>query len=95
MSKISDEDVLKLAQLSKISLDDAHVHQFRAELEEILNYVEQLADVDVSGLEPTNQVTGLQSVMRDDEVNTFTSTEKLLKNLPGRDGNNIKVRKVL
>lgn len=95
MSKISDDDVLKLAKLSKISLDDAHVHQFRAELEEILNYVEQLADVDVSDLEPTNQVTGLKSVMRDDQVDTFTTTEELLKNLPARDGNNIKVRKVL
>ena len=96
MSKLSQEDILKLAQLSKLELTDQEVEEFRTEIDAILGYVEQLQSVDVSGLEPTSQVTGLTNVMRADKERDYgTSQEDLLKNLPQRDKNLIKVRRVL
>lgn len=95
MAKITDEDILKLAQLSNISIDEDQVHKFRDELQSIVEYVEQLSLVDVEGLEPTDQVTGLVNVMRDDIVQGSVAQEELLKNAPDREGNLIKVKRVL
>ncbi len=95
MTKITDDDVLKLAQLSKLSLSDEQVVKFRDEIEEILNYIEQLQQVDTDGLEPTNQVTGLTNVMREDEIEDSVGKDELLKNAPDREGDYIKVRRVL
>lgn len=95
MTKITDDDVLKLALLSKLSLNDDQLKKFRDEIEEILNYIEQLQQVDTEGLDPTNQVTGLTNVMRDDEIADEVDKEELLKNAPGREGDYIKVRRVL
>lgn len=96
MAKLSKEDVLKLARLSKLRLSDEEVEQFSGELSEILDYVEQLAQVDTSGLEPTAQVTGLTNVTRADEIIDYHETSKeLLKNAPATEKNYIKVKRVL
>ena len=96
MTKLNREDVLKLAKLAHLELTDEEVAKYQTELSEILDYVAQLQDVDVKGLEPTYQVTGLNNVTRkDQEVDYGASQAELLKNLPDRDGGNIKVKRVL
>ena len=95
MANISKDDVLKLAKLSMLELNDEQLKRFTRELDEIVKYVEQLQSVDVEGLEPTFQVTGLTNITRPDEVEPFETTDELLKNLPDRDGNYIKVKRVL
>lgn len=95
MAKISKDDVLKLAKLSMLELTDEQLDQFTRELDEIVGYVEQLQAFDVDGLEPSFQVTGLQNVMRPDEIVDFETTEELLKNAPAQENNQIKVRRVL
>lgn len=96
MTKLSREDILKLAKLARLKLTDEEVEKFSNEISAILGYVEQLQNVDVTGLEPTTQVTGLKNVMRPDEIKDYgTTTEDLLKNVPNREGNYIKVKRVL
>lgn len=96
MAKLSRDDVLKLARLSRLKLTDEEVEKFRSELTEILDYVEMLDKVDVSGLEPTYQVTGLKNVMRPDEVKDYGyKTEALLKNAPALENNQYKVKRVI
>ncbi|HMH31287.1 MAG TPA: Asp-tRNA(Asn)/Glu-tRNA(Gln) amidotransferase subunit GatC [Methylomirabilota bacterium] len=96
MAKLSREDVLKLAQLARLDLSDAEVKEYSQELSEILQYVEQLGEVDVSGLKPTNQVTGLENVTREDEIKDYGyKTEDLLKNLPATKDGQIKVKRML
>lgn len=98
MSKLSDEDVLKLARLSRLRLTDQEVKKFRTEMTEILDYVEQLDSADTDGLEPTYQVTGLKNVSRSDEVKEYGyQTEDLLNNAPDVDKatGQFRVKKVL
>lgn len=96
MAKLSREDVLKLAGLAKLNLTDDEIEKFQTELSEILGYVEQLSEVDVTGLAPTTQVTGLTNITRKDEVRNYGMDQQaLLKNVPARQGNDIKVRRVL
>lgn len=96
MSKLTREDILKLAQLARLQLSDDEVTAYADELSEILQYVEQLADVDVSGLQPTNQVTGLVNVSRADEITDYGyNPEDLRKNLPDTQGDLIKVKRMI
>ena len=96
MADLSRDDVLKLARLARLSLTEEEALQFRGELDEILHYVEQLDTVDVSGLEPTSQVTGLTNVMREDVEKSYGyEPRELLKNVPQRDGDLIKVKRMI
>ena len=96
MSKLTRDDVLKLAQLSRLKLSDEEIEGFREELSSILEYVEVLNNVDISGLEPTYQVTGLKNVMRKDEpIDYGYTTDDLLKNAPAVKDGHFKVKRVL
>lgn len=96
MSKLSRDDVLKLANLSQLSLTDEEVERFSAELSSILEYVEQLKKVDTKNLEPTYQVTGLTNVMRPDRVLNYGAAPKdLLDNAPELKDGYFKVKRVL
>jgi aspartyl-tRNA(Asn)/glutamyl-tRNA(Gln) amidotransferase subunit C len=96
MSKLSRDDVLKLARLSRLKLTDEEIEKYRTELSSILEYVQMLNAVDVTGLEPTYQVTGLKNVMRDDEIKPYQAKPKeLLENAPEVQNNQFKVRRVL
>jgi len=96
MSKLSREDVLKLAALSKLKLSDEEIGRLQDELGEILDYVNLLDSVDVSGLKPTYQVSGLKNVYREDQPKDYGyETQDLLKNAPATQDGQFKVKRVL
>lgn len=96
MANLSNDDVLKLARLARISLSDDEVSRFTEEFGGILEYVKQLEAVDVAGLEPTSQVTGLTNVMRDDVVRDYGYDQAtLLENVPTVQDAQIKVRRMI
>lgn len=96
MAKLTREDILKLASLAKLRLSDEEAGAFQAEITGILGYVEILSGVDTKGLEPTYQVTGLTNVTRPDETHDYgVSRDSLLKNIPQREGDYIKVKKMI
>jgi aspartyl-tRNA(Asn)/glutamyl-tRNA(Gln) amidotransferase subunit C len=96
MADLSRDDVLKLAQLARLDLSDDEIEEYSRELTEILHYVEQLQGVDINGLNPTNQVTGLTNVTRKDEVKDYGYNSKdLLKNLPAIEAEQIKVKRMI
>ncbi|HSX17596.1 MAG TPA: Asp-tRNA(Asn)/Glu-tRNA(Gln) amidotransferase subunit GatC [Patescibacteria group bacterium] len=96
MADLSREDVLKLARLARLTITDEEVEKYRTELSEILQYVEQLQNTDVTGLTPTSQVTGLTNVMREDEVVDYgVSADDLLRQAPNKEGRLIKVKRMI
>lgn len=96
MTHVSRDDVVKLATLSSLQLPDDEVEGLAADIESILGYIEQLSELDTSGVEPTYQVTDLENVMRDDVVQqSEVSREDLLALAKESVDNQIKVPKVL
>ena len=96
MTTISTQDVLHLAQLSSLQLDESEIESLRADLEGILHYIEQLSELDTTGVEPTYQVTDLQNVWRDDVVDDYgLGRDQLLGLAPESEQQQIKVPKVL
>ena len=96
MSKFTEEDIKKLASLSRLKLSPAEIKQYQTELSNIVEYVERLQSVDLSGLEPTSQVSGRVNVMRDDEIVDYgTTTDELLKNAPQVQDGQFRVKRMI
>jgi len=96
MADLTRDDVLKLARLARLTLTDDEIERYRKELNEILKYVEQLQKVDVTGLQPTTQVTGLKNVMREDEIVDYGVTrDDLLRIVPHVQDKQIKVKRMI
>ena len=96
MVNLTREDVQRLASLAKITLADNEIAPMQKDLDSVLEYVEILQDVDTSELEPTNQVTGLKNVMRNDEIIDYgMSQDALLSNVPEVENKQIKTKRVL
>ena len=68
MALLTREQIQKLAALSRLRLSEDEVEKYQKELSDILDYVKLLESVDVEGLTPAYQVTGLQNIMRTDNI---------------------------
>jgi aspartyl-tRNA(Asn)/glutamyl-tRNA(Gln) amidotransferase subunit C len=96
MTQITRDDVLHLAQLSSLELNDSEIDGLQTDISNILGYIDQLSQLDTTGVDPTYQVTGLENVWRDDTVIDYgISREDLLALAPESADNQIKVPKVL
>lgn len=82
MGKISQNVVKHIASLAKIPTSDKEQKELADGFNKTLDMVDKLFKVDVTNIEPTHQVTGLENVLREDKVNekkTLTQ-ENALKN---------------
>jgi aspartyl-tRNA(Asn)/glutamyl-tRNA(Gln) amidotransferase subunit C len=80
MTKIDKKTVEHMAKLANIPVSDKEKKDLADGFNKTLDVVDNLFTVGVSGVEPTHQVTGLENVLREDEVkkeNTFTQEEAL------------------
>lgn len=85
-----------MAELSKLQLTPEEVDSLRADIANILEYVDQLNGLDTSHVEPTYQVIDVENVSRDDLVGRRdVSREALLTLAPEAVDNQVKVPKVL
>jgi aspartyl-tRNA(Asn)/glutamyl-tRNA(Gln) amidotransferase subunit C len=88
--------VEKIAALARLELDPAERERMVRELQAILSYVEQLQAVDVSGIEPTSQVTeGAPPALRPDEAKPCDVRDEALAQAPDRDGDYFRVPQVV
>jgi aspartyl-tRNA(Asn)/glutamyl-tRNA(Gln) amidotransferase subunit C len=96
MAQLTRDDILKLARLARLDLSEEEITEYSSELSEILQYVEMLQQVDVSGLAPTDQVTGLTNVTRRDEIVDYGyQVSDLLQNVPAVENDHIKVKRMI
>ena len=80
--KLTKEQVEHVAKLARLRLSAAEVEKFQTQLSGILDYVEQLNEVNTESVEPTAQVTGLTNVTREDKVEALAKPDDLLKCSP-------------
>lgn len=96
MTTITRDDIQKLAGLSNLHLGDDEILSLQGDLKAVLQYVEQLDQLNTEDVQPAYQVTGLQNIVRDDTVaEDNVNRETLLALAPDTKDNQIKVPKVL
>ncbi len=95
MSKITADDVRKVAKLARLDLPEDTINTYTGQLERILDYVDHLQAVDTKGVPPTTRAVEVVNVTRDDAVVATDVREELLDQAPLREGDFFRVPKIL
>lgn len=88
------EDILKLADLAKLSINDEQANKLVSGMESILDYVKQISDVDVSDIENTFEST---NITREDISTDVPEkySDDIINEMPNHEGRYLKVKKIL
>jgi aspartyl-tRNA(Asn)/glutamyl-tRNA(Gln) amidotransferase subunit C len=87
--------VRRIAHLARIAVNDDEIEHLQGELNAILAFVEQLAEVDVTGVEPMTSVTPMSMKKRADVVTDGGDADAILANAPAREDHYFVVPKVV
>jgi len=93
--KISNEEVLHVAHLARLSIDEADVATFSGQLGQILEYVEKLSAIDTTGVTPTAHAVEMANAFRTDEFHPHLETEQAVANAPDAADGHFIVPKVI
>ena len=83
---LTPDDVRKVAHLARLELDDSALDKMARQLSAILDYVDQLRQVNTDGVEPLAHPLPVHNVFRDDETGPSLSVDEALANAPDRRG---------
>jgi aspartyl-tRNA(Asn)/glutamyl-tRNA(Gln) amidotransferase subunit C len=92
---VDADTVRRVARLARIAVADDEVENLKGELNAILAFVEQLAEVDVAGVEPMTSVTPMAMKMREDTVTDGGIPDAILANAPAHEHHFFLVPKVV
>jgi|CXWL01.1.fsa_nt_gi aspartyl-tRNA(Asn)/glutamyl-tRNA(Gln) amidotransferase subunit C len=92
---LTPEEVLHIARLARLHVDEQEVSHYARELTVILDYVAQLSSVDTSSVESSSSVVLTENVLRDDLVTPSLNRDIVLLGAPLHDGVFFMVPKVI
>jgi len=88
-------DIEKVARLARLELTEEEKVTFGNQLEQILNYMEQLNGLDTTGVEPTSHAIPISNVFKEDEVNPSFPQKEVLAIAPDEEDGHFKVPKII
>ncbi|MEM7429840.1 MAG: Asp-tRNA(Asn)/Glu-tRNA(Gln) amidotransferase subunit GatC [Pseudomonadota bacterium] len=92
---VDEATVRRIAKLARIAVTDQETKSFQGELSTILDWVEQLNEVDVEGVEPMTSVVHMEMKKRPDVVNDGGYPDKVVANAPAKENHFFLVPKVV
>jgi len=92
---ITKEEVRHIAGLARIGVDEKEVEKFAADLSAVLDWIEELKEVDVTGVEPTAHITGMENITKGDIEKDFSNKEGIVKLFPESKDGYDKVKSIL
>ena len=95
MTKITPDDVTKVAKLARLEIPEDELETYANQLEKILNYVAELEKIDTSNVIPTTRAVEVINMTRDDVVEKTDVRNELLELAPHREGDFFRVPKIL
>lgn len=94
---LTKDEIQHIASLARLELTAAELEKYGGQLSAILSYIDQLKEVDIKGIEPTAQVTGLENIWREDKIKDWDEEEiaEALKDAPEKEDRFIKVKRIM
>lgn len=92
---LSEEEVRKVADLARLTLDDSEVKTFAGQLSAILQYIETLNEIDTADIKPTSHALDIVNVLREDRAEKKFDHKLWEKNAPAADHNHFRVPRVI
>jgi aspartyl-tRNA(Asn)/glutamyl-tRNA(Gln) amidotransferase subunit C len=93
--KIDLNTVKKMAHLARLEFNEEGAEKMKKDMTQILDWVEQLNEVDTEGVEPLTTMSSEVNVLREDVVGEHLSRDRGLQNAPQKDSDYFRVPKVL
>ena len=93
--KVSKEEILHIANLAQLTLEENEVEEYMLHLQDILNFANIVNNAPVDGLDITIGANEAKNQFRKDEVKKFEDVDSLLQNAPTQDQHMFKLPKVL
>lgn len=93
--KVTRDQVRYIAALARLRFDPAEEEEIAQQLTRILDYVDKLNEVDLTGVEPMSHVLDLSNIVRNDLAESRISREQALSNAPDADESYFRVPKVI
>ena len=93
--QVTREEILHIANLASLNLEDNEVDKYIENLQDILNFANIVNNAPVEGLDVTIGANEAKNVFRKDEVKRFKDTEALLQNAESKEQNMFKIPKVI
>lgn len=91
---ISKEEVKHVAKLARLELTEEEVNKYSQQLGSILEYVEQMNEIDTNGIEPMPHAIPVYNVMREDVVKYEQTKEEMMANAPFEEDGFFRVPKI-
>ncbi|WP_027964079.1 Asp-tRNA(Asn)/Glu-tRNA(Gln) amidotransferase subunit GatC [Halalkalibacillus halophilus] len=95
MTKITKDDVKHVAKLARLEFSEEELERYTDQLSSILNFSEQLNELDTTDVEPTTHVLDMKNVMRKDEAKEWIKKEDALNNAPDQLDGQFRVPSIL
>ncbi|HEY9744425.1 MAG TPA: Asp-tRNA(Asn)/Glu-tRNA(Gln) amidotransferase subunit GatC [Coleofasciculaceae cyanobacterium] len=92
---IDREQVRKVANLARLEMEPEEEEQFATQMNSILEYFEQLSELDTQDVAPTTRAIDVSNVTRPDELRPYPDRAAILNEAPDPDGDFFKVPKIL
>ena len=93
--KVSKDEILHIAKLAHLNIEENEIEEYILNLEDILNFVDIVNNVKVEGLDVTVGSNNIKNVFRKDEVKVFGNKEILLQNAKQKDQDMFEIPKVI
>ena len=93
--KVSKEEILHIANLAQLTLEDNEIEEYMLHLQDILNFANIVNNAPVDGLDITIGANEAKNVFRKDEIKIFEDNESLLQNAISKEQNMFKIPKVI
>lgn len=93
--KISKQEVEYVAQLARLSLSEKELDMMTGQLDNILAYVDKLAELDTTDVEPTSHVLSITNALREDVAQPSLAREQAVQNGPNNNGEFFQVPKIM
>ncbi|TMW71117.1 Asp-tRNA(Asn)/Glu-tRNA(Gln) amidotransferase subunit GatC [Alteribacter natronophilus] len=91
MERITKSQIKHVAHLARLEFSDHEVEMFSEQLDQIINFAEQLNELDTDNVVPTSHVFDVRNVLREDEVKPSLSQEEALENAPAQKDGQMKI----
>lgn len=94
-TQLSEDDVLKVASLSRLNLSETEIKTLGAQMGSVLKYIAMLDELDTDAIEPMAHAIEISNVFREDQLQDSLPREKALSNAPQTDGSYFLVPAIL
>ena len=93
--KITKDEVMHVAELARLDMDESSIDTFAAQIGDILEYVDTLNHADTRGVKATTHAIALTNAFREDDEHEHLDTRNALANAPEKEGSSFVVPKVI